>query len=374
MPTRPRADTAPEEELVPLTLVTGDEELLVSRAVSRVVAAARHTDPEADIRDLAPPEVDLGALLDLLSPSLFGSLRVVVLRDAGALAREVTDALGEYVRDPLPEVVLVVQHSGARGKAFADAVRAAGSRVVDCPKVRWPEERIRFLQSEVRAAGRSATPEALRALVDTVGSDLRELSTALAQLFSDVPDTLDEDTVLRAHRSLAAENGFVVADRVLAGDAAGALALVRSALVTGFVDPRSPVKPEGVPVVTVSTLAGAVRDIALVMEAPPGRADEVARRLGIPPFRVRRAMEHARGWRPEGLRAAGAALARADGEVKGGAADQAYALERAVLAVVAARGQGAPGAVRQTGRQSARQQGQPTRSERGPVRTRPPSR
>jgi DNA polymerase-3 subunit delta len=353
-PARSRPRSAAEEELVPLTLVTGDEELLVSRAVSRVVAAARQTDPEADIRDLAPADVNLGALLDLLSPSLFGSLRVVVLRDAGSLAREVTDALGEYVRDPLPEVVLVVQHSGAKGKAFADAVRAAGSRVVECPKVRWPEERIRFLQQEVRAAGRSATPEALKALVDTVGPDLRELSTALAQLLSDVPDTLDEDAVLSAHRSLAAENGFVVADRVLAGDAAGALALVRSALVTGFVDPRSPVKPEGVPVVTVSTLAGAVRDIALVMEAPPGRPDEVARRLGIPPFRVRRAMEHARGWQPEGLRTAGAALARADGEVKGGAADQAYALERAVLAVVTARGQGAPAPRPQPSRATAR--------------------
>ncbi len=338
----PRAPEPGADELVPLTLVTGDEELLVSRAVARVVAAGRRADAEADVRDLAPEEVDLEDLLDLLSPSLFGSLRVVVLRDAAGLVKEVTDAVLEYARDPLPEIVLVVVHTGgARGRAFADALRAAGARVVDCPKVRWPEERLRFLRDEVRAAHRSATPEALKALIDTVGPDLRELSAALAQLLVDVPDTLDEEAVLEAHRSLAAENGFVVADRVLAGDAAGALALVRSALVTGFVDPKFPVKPEGVPVVTVSTLAGAVRDLALVMEAPPGSPADMARHLGIPPFRVKRALEHARRWQPEGVRAACAALARADAEAKGGAVDAAYALERVVLAVVAARAEGA---------------------------------
>jgi DNA polymerase-3 subunit delta len=41
-----------DDLLAPLTLVVGDEELLVSRAVSEVVRAARATDAEADVRDL----------------------------------------------------------------------------------------------------------------------------------------------------------------------------------------------------------------------------------------------------------------------------------------------------------------------------------
>ena len=66
----------------PLRLVVGDEELLVARAVAEVVAAARARDPESDIRDLSAAELTPGALYDLLSPSLFGGDRVVVIQAA----------------------------------------------------------------------------------------------------------------------------------------------------------------------------------------------------------------------------------------------------------------------------------------------------
>ena len=66
----------------PLRLVLGDEELLASRAVAEVVAAARGADPQTDVRELAAGELTTGDLYDLLSPSLFGGRRVVVLQGA----------------------------------------------------------------------------------------------------------------------------------------------------------------------------------------------------------------------------------------------------------------------------------------------------
>jgi DNA polymerase-3 subunit delta len=48
--------------------------------------------------------------------------------------------------------------------------------------------------------------------------------------------------------------------------------------------------------------------------------------------------EQARGWDERGLAEAIVAVAQADADVKGAAADSAYALERMVLAVTAARG------------------------------------
>lgn len=322
--------------LVPLTLITGEEELLVSRALTRIVAAARRADAETDVRDLLPGAVDLGDLLDLLSPSLFGSLRVVILRDAGELEREVLDALVTYAADPEPEVVLVVLHRGPKGKALADALRAGGARVVDCPRVRWPEERLAFLRAEVSAAGRRADDEALQTLLDAVGQELRELATALDQLLADTEGPLDAETVARYHRGRAVASGFLVADRAIEGDAAGALELLRAGLAGGFSDGSFVVRPEGVPVVVASALASGLRDIVRVKGAsgPPG---DLARSLGMAPFKIRKAKAQGRDWHPDGLRRAVAAAARADADAKGGAADPAYALERAVLSVVAAR-------------------------------------
>ncbi len=42
----------PTSLLVPLTVVVGEEDLLVARAVSAVVRAARELDPEVDVRDV----------------------------------------------------------------------------------------------------------------------------------------------------------------------------------------------------------------------------------------------------------------------------------------------------------------------------------
>ena len=83
----------PADLLVPLTLVVGDEELLVGRAVSQVVRAARAADPDVDVRDVAAGEVERGDLDDMLSPSLFGERRVLVVRAAQDLGKEVAAEL-----------------------------------------------------------------------------------------------------------------------------------------------------------------------------------------------------------------------------------------------------------------------------------------
>src|SRR5699024_9912351 len=47
----------PEPALI--TVVVGDEELLVDRAVAAVVAKARAAEPDADVHDLMPSQVGL---------------------------------------------------------------------------------------------------------------------------------------------------------------------------------------------------------------------------------------------------------------------------------------------------------------------------
>ncbi|HVU74289.1 MAG TPA: DNA polymerase III subunit delta [Mycobacteriales bacterium] len=320
------------ELLVPLTLVVGPEELLVAREVRRIVAAARARDADADVRELAGDAVELGLLLDLATPSMFGGDRVVVIRDAQDLAEDVREALVGYIdqtaAEPAPDVVLVIAHSGVvKGKRLLDAMKAAKARVVTIAPIGKPGERLEFVQGEIRAAGRESTAGAVRALVEAVGTDLRELAAAVAQLVADTPPgtAIDERTVAAHHRGRAETSGFAIADAAVAGDVAGALALLRHALDDGESE-----------VYMLSALATGLRDIGLVRGAS-GPSGALAKRFGMPPWKVEKAQRVARGWTDDGVAAAVGAVAEADRMLKGEGASNRHTIEQAVLAIAHAR-------------------------------------
>lgn len=312
----------------PLHLVLGEEELLVERAVQEVVRQARVADPAAEQRRFRAVELTPVALAEALSPSLFAEGRVIVLEDAHEVGKELATAVTDYVADPAEGIVLVVTHAGAaRGKALADALRKAGAVLTRCDRIRWPEERADFVRAEVRRLGGRIAPDAVAALVEAVGSELRELAAAAGQLVADTGGSVDERAVRRYHRGRADVSGFVVADKAVAGDRAGALEALRWALLLGVA-----------PVLVADALAGALRALAQVGAAGRGDPNRLAAELGMPPGRVKRAQAQVRSWRPEGLAVAFAAAAEVNADVKGAAADPEYALERAVLRICAARG------------------------------------
>ena len=317
----------PVDLLASLTLVVGDEELLVARAVSQVVRAARDADPSVDVTDLAAGGLEAHALAELLSPSLFAERRVLVLRDAQDLAKEPAAEILAYAADPLPEVVLVLAHAGGqKGKAVLSSLTALGGRLVEAPRVTRPAERRDFVRAELRASGRVVEEEAVASLLDAVGNNLRELASAAEQLLSDTDGPVTAEVVGRYHRGRAEASGFAVADRAVEGDLAGALELVRW---------WSMVKLEHV--LVTSAMAGTLRAMAAVASAGRGSAGQLAGQLGMPSWKVEKTQRQVRGWRPEGLVEAFHAVARADAEVKGGAADPDYAVERMLLDVVRAR-------------------------------------
>jgi DNA polymerase-3 subunit delta len=167
------------------------------------------------------------------------------------------------------------------------------------------------------------------ALLAAVGNDLRELAAACAQLVADVGSRIDAATVARYYRGRAEVSGFTVADAAMVGDVPGALEALRWALHVG-VDP--------VPI--ADALADGVRTVARVASAGRGNAYQLASSLGMPAWKIERAQRQGRGWSPEGLVAAMQVAADCNAAVKGGADDRGYALERAVMAMAAARGGG----------------------------------
>ncbi len=311
----------------PLLLIVGDEPLLVDRAVAAAMAAARKADPEVERRESAATDLSPIEFSDLVAPSLFAEPRVVVIRQAHESSKEIAAAITEYAVNPVEGVVLVVQHNGGvRNKPLADGLRKAGAAVMTCNKITKPAERVEFVRHEIRSAGGTTTPDAVAAIVDAVGSDLRELAAAASQLVADTGGLVDESAVRRYHRGRAEVNGFAVADLAVAGDVPAALEALRWAIGVGVA-----------PVLIADALADGIRTVAKVAGARPGNGFALAAELGMPPWKIDRARTAARHWTEAGLARGMEIVANVNGDVKGLAVDVDYALEKAVIELSRAR-------------------------------------
>src|ERR1700759_1644279 len=139
--------------LVPVTLIVGEEEFLVDRAVREALSQARAALAEAsgsaegDLNDLEASALAPGELTTLTSPSLFGGGAVVIVRNAQNAGKEIAADLARYTASPAPDAAVVITHAGgAKGKALVGDLTKAGASVTECPKLTRPSERAEFVR------------------------------------------------------------------------------------------------------------------------------------------------------------------------------------------------------------------------------------
>lgn len=310
-------------------VVTGPEEFLNQRTVRAALDAVRAADPESEVSETMADQLTMGALGELAAPSLFSSIRCVVVRNLENLPDEVHAGLVEYAAAPAEEVGLLLVHSGGqKGTGLLNKLRKVGPTVVEVKSASLkPSEVARFVEAEVRTHGGRIAQDAAHLLVQAVGHDLRALAGAAHQLTSDFPDEpITESVVKRYFGGRAEVKSFAVADAALYGRTASALEELRWALDSGTA-----------PVLVTSAFAGGLRGLARVAGSRGARDADLAREAGVPPWKLRTLREQARGWDERGLAHAITAVAQADADIKGAASDAAYSLERMVLRVTAAR-------------------------------------
>ncbi|OBI77392.1 DNA polymerase III subunit delta [Mycobacterium sp. E740] len=307
-----------------LHLVLGDEDLLVERAVAAVL---RHARKQAGTHDipvdrLRAGDVSTSELAELLSPSLFADERVVVLESAAEAGKDAVALIAGAAADLPPGTLLVVVHSGGgRAKALADQLKKLGAQVHPCARIAKAAERADFVRREFRALKVKVGDDTVTAVLDAVGSDIRELASACSQLVTDTGGAVDAAAVRRYHSGKAEVKGFDVADKAVGGDVAGAAEALRWAMMRG--EPH---------VVLADALAEAVHTIARVRPLS-GDPYRLASELGMPPWRVQKAQKQARRWSNTSVAEAMRLVAALNADVKGAAADADYALEATVRKV-----------------------------------------
>lgn len=307
-------------------LILGEEEFLAERARLGLVDAIRRQSPEGEnlvVSTLRAGEVTGPELIDLLSPSLFGEDRIVVFNHVEDAGKEPIDLVVNAAKDPGPGIYMIIVHKGGgRTKAVVDKLKKL-CQVHEVPKMR-PSERPQWVMAEFKRNGVRPTPDVVNALLEGVGSDLRELASAVAQLVADTGGNVTAEDVRRYYVGVAEVSGFDIADLACSGQLQRAVASTRRALQLGI----SPVALSAALSMKVSAIARLYSNRGRI------NAQALAGQLGMPPFAVEKAAKVARRWNGDAVSRAVILMADLDAAVKGQTGgDDKFAIEDAVRRV-----------------------------------------
>lgn len=309
-------------------LIAGPESLLASRAAEQRLAEARQEREGVQVNRVSAAELDGNTLAEVTGGSLFAADAVTVVEDIGSMPPELVDQVVGLAADTPAELALVLIHpGGVKGKGLLDKLKKLKIEQIQAAAIKaWDVPT--FVLAEARSTGVRLDADAAHALVAAVGTDLRALVGALDQLASDSEGNVTVAAINKYFAGRAEVSSFNVADAVIAGDRPQALERLRWALGTG------------VPAVLLtSAMASGLRGLGKYLDARSLRMSQfdLAKHIGVPPFKVKDFQRTSKGWTPEAVASSLVAVAEADAQVKGASTDPEFALERMVLHIVAQR-------------------------------------
>ena len=300
-------------------LILGDDEFLAERARLNV--------QQGDVTKLKASEVSEGEILEATSPSLFGDERCIVISDVEKAGKEVTRILLDACANPMPGITLILLYSVTaktlKKKKKPPEIVAALRKSGEVHEVfsLYPNELAPWATREFASHGVRPTPDVVQALLDGVGSDLRELASAISQLVFDTGGKVTREAVHEYYVGVAEVANWDIADAAVAGRVEAAVSTCRRALQLG-----------ASPVAIASALANKVGNIARLYSA---RGDQysLASQTGMAPYAVKITQPVARRWSGDNITKAVILMAELDGAVKGQGGDEEFAIEAAVRRV-----------------------------------------
>ncbi len=303
----------------PVYLLLG-ESFLSEEALDRIRAEAG-TDSLSE--DTFTADVDVSTLMSALdTPTLLGGRRLVIAYGAQDLRKEHLEALERYIESPSPHAVLVLIASG-RNKLEA-MVKGKGTIIsLETPKGR---KLVTWIRQRAGEHGLKIDDRTAWALIDTIGSGLRDLDGALSQLVTahGTGAKLTAANVRELFSRVADERIFAFTDAVGDRRLAPAMTALRRLLDQGEE-----------PLMVFGALSGQVRRMLRARRYADQGAKAVGDALGLPGWRAERLQKQARSFREEELVEAMSVLAETDVEMKGGDLPPEIALETAVAKIVA---------------------------------------
>lgn len=315
-----------------LILVTGSDPFLSARAIEDTVRQWRQDDPHLVVEEISGSGSDVRLrLAEAGGEDLFGTRSILVVTEADAIG----DALPELLAAADGSLVVAHHRAGRGGQAALKDLKKAASDTIECQPLKKGRALSEWVTGEFRRNRRRITTDGLQLLIEAVGTDLADLSSAAHQLCSDSDaNPIDASVVGQYFRGVAELSGYQVADAVMTGHPTEVLMRLRQAQIAADGARTGPA--------IVAAVAGSVRQLIALSSCPPGMNDvDIARQIGSPPWKVKQLRPLLRRWSQAQLAEAVTLLADLDARVKGGlregeqldAAQKLHALERDLIAL-----------------------------------------
>lgn len=300
------------EDLKPVYLIYGEEELLLDRAVHRLrnrVAEVAELDFNYDVFE--GETADATAVVAAANTLPFASeRRLIVVRSVDRMNAENQAVLAEYAKDPAPTacVVLVAKKLRRDSKLFK-AVSALGGAAEYRPpkKSEYPGWVVDLFASK----GRRLSIDAAAALVRAVGRDLRRLETEADKVLAYVGERTEiaRSDILDVVSETAPVSVFDMLDALGSRDCAAALERLDEVIADGE-------DIHGIHSMSVRHLRTLVSTRAVLDRG--GSVGDIQREVGMADWQARKASEQARRFEPLELSRALRDAAELEAKMKSG--------------------------------------------------------
>ncbi|HVL91101.1 MAG TPA: DNA polymerase III subunit delta [Actinomycetota bacterium] len=280
----------------PVTVILASDEFVASESLDRLRAEAAAEGLVAEEIDPGDPQAVRYALD---TPSLFGGGRFVLVRDAHTLDEDAQDAIEAWAKNPADGVVLALMASGTTAAKLSK--RFPAGAIIKAESVP-PWKAAEWAVKRAKEKGRRMSGPAAAALVESVGSDLRDLAAAIDRLVeTSKAATIELDQVQERFTGVESKV-YQFVDSVFDRD----LPLARKRL-HGLLDQGEN------PIGLLAALARQLRVIAYVSGNDGRQAAAIAKDLGLKgEGAVKRAIRQARGFNPARIAKAYRVMADAD--------------------------------------------------------------
>jgi len=301
------------DELV-AEVLGGDDRSLALEDITIPGRVGAGDDPDgasgAESRDSA-----VAALLNAAtSPPFMTARRVVLVRDAGALAAGDAQRIIQYLDDPLDTTALVIVAGGGTvPAALVKKLKEVGAE----ERAPASEKTVDVLADRAQAANVRLKPDAAKHVVAHLGDDAGRVGSLVDVLAAAYGDDalLTADDVAPYLGDAGAVPSYQLTNAIEAGDVAGALETLQRLLTVS-----SPQQPKPMhPLQVMGVLTGYYRRILRLDDPSVATPSDAVAALGgkVKEYPARKALDQARRLGADGLREAFDALFRADLDLKG---------------------------------------------------------
>lgn len=321
------AKKAKVEDLLPLYLIYGEEDLLLDHALRRLRdRIAEVADLDFNYEAFSGESADALAVVAAANTLPFASeRRLVVVRDVDKMNAQNQAVLAEYAKDPAPSACLVlVAHKMRKDSKLLKAVAASGwAFEYKAPtRAEYPARVVDIFATK----GRTISLDAASALVRAVGRDLRHLDTEADKIVAYVGErtNVTRGDVEAMVIQTSPPSVFDFTNALGSRQCARALEVLNELLAEGE-------EPHGVSAMAVRHIRTLISVRAVIDRG--GSKVDVQRDVGMAEWQARTAIEQARNFTPHELSRALGDAAAMDAKMKTGRGEPRVLFEQWTIAL-----------------------------------------